>query len=204
MKKTILYIAASLDGYIARPDGSVDWLPAPVIGGEDYGYAAFLETVDTLVMGRKSYEQTLTFGPWPYGSRRCVVFSGTRGGQCDEQAEFVDGDIAACVRELKVEPGDGVIWLFGGAEVAAACLAGDVVNEIILTTVPLLLGEGIRLFPETRWQTPLRLLETRAFDDGLVQQRYACAMWSATEPKVMRTTSTDLKPARRISELMAS
>lgn len=173
MKKTILYIAASLDGFIARADGSVDWLPAPAIGGEDYGYAAFLETVDTLVMGRKTYEQSLTFGPWPYGSRRCVVFSGTRGGRRDEPAEFVDGDIAACVRELKAEPGDGVIWIVGGAEVAAACLAGDVVDEIILTTAPLLLGEGIRLFPETTWATRLRLEEARGFPDGLVQQRYA-------------------------------
>lgn len=173
MKKTTLYIAASLDGFIARTDGSVDWLPAPVIGGEDYGYAAFLETVDTLVMGRKSYEQSLTFGPWPYGGRRCVVFSGTRGGQRDAQAEFVDGDIAACVRELKVGPCDGVIWLFGGAEVVAACLAGDVVDEIILTTVPVLLGEGIRLFPQTTWMTRLRLEDVRSFPDGLVQQRYA-------------------------------
>jgi dihydrofolate reductase len=173
MKKTILYIAASLDGYIARTDGSVDWLPAPVIGGEDYGYAAFLETVDTLVMGRKSYEQMLTFGPWPYGDRRCVVFSGTRGGQRDAHAEFVDGDIAACVRELKEGNGDGGIWIVGGGEVVAACLAGEVVDEIILTTVPVLLGEGIRLFPETTWSTRLRLEGVQSFADGLVQQTYA-------------------------------
>ncbi|MBC8040094.1 MAG: dihydrofolate reductase [Opitutaceae bacterium] len=191
MKKTTLYIAASLDGFIARTNGDVDWLPVPVEGGEDYGYAAFLDTVDTLVMGRKSYEQSLTFGPWPYGGRRCVVFSGTRGGQRDAQAEFVDGDIAACVRELKAETGQGGIWLFGGAEVVAACLAGDVVDEIILTTVPVLLGEGIRLFPETTWMTRLRLEDIRSFADGLVQQRYAVVvvreceelMWSAASSR---------------------
>lgn len=172
MKKVTLYIAASLDGFIAGKDGSVDWLPVPVEGGEDYGYAAFLETVDTLVMGRKTYEQVRMFGPWPYGGRRCVVFSGTRGGQRDECAELVEGDIAAWVRELKEGDGEGGIWLVGGAEVIAACLAGEVVDEIILTTVPVLLGEGIRLFPETTWMTRLRLEGVQSFADGLVQLRY--------------------------------
>ncbi|MFA6289838.1 MAG: dihydrofolate reductase family protein [Opitutaceae bacterium] len=174
-KQVILYIAASLDGFIARRDGSVDWLPTPGAGGEDYGYGAFLATVDTLLMGRKTYEQSLSFGPWPYGDRRCVVFSGTRGGQRDARAEFVDCDIAAFVRELKAEPGDGVVWLVGGAEIVAACLAGGVVDEIILTTVPMLLGEGIRLFPETSWSTRLHLQEGRSFPDGLLQQTYATA-----------------------------
>lgn len=172
MKNVTLYIAASLDGFIARADGSIDWLPVPDAGGVDYGYGAFLETVDTLVMGRKTYEQVLTLGPWPYADRRCVVFSGTRAGQRDERAEFIDCDIAACVRELREEAGDGVIWLVGGAEVIAGCLAGGVVDEIILTMVPVLLGEGVRLFPETTWMTRLRLAEVRSFADGLVQQRY--------------------------------
>lgn len=174
-KKVSLYIAASLDGFIARPDGAVDWLPMPVIGSEDYGYAAFLDATDTLVMGRKTYEQLPSFGPWPYGGRRCVVFSATRGGTRDEHAEFLDCDIAACVRELKKEPGAGVIWLVGGAEVIAACLAGGVVDEIILTTVPVLLGEGIRLFPETDWATRLSLRQVQAYSDGLVQHTYALA-----------------------------
>lgn len=172
MKKVTLYIAASLDGFIARKDGSVDWLPVPVEGGEDYGYAAYLETVDTLVMGRKTYEQVRMLGPWPYGDRRCVVFSGRRGGQHDDRAEWAEGDIAAWVRELKEGESEGGIWLVGGAEVIAACLAGDVVDEIILTTVPVLLGEGIRLFPETTWMTRLRLADVRGFADGLVQSRY--------------------------------
>jgi len=174
-KKVILYVATSLDGFIARRDGAVDWLPVPGARGEDYGYGAFLETVDTLLMGRKTYEQSLAFGPWPYGGRRCVVFSGTRGGQRDGRAEFVDCDIAAFVRELKAEPGDGVVWLVGGAEIVAACLAGEVVDEIILTTVPMLLGDGIRLFPETNWSTRLQLREFRAFSDGLSQHAYTTA-----------------------------
>ncbi len=172
MRHVVLYIAASLDGYIARKDGSIDWLPVPQAGGEDYGYGSFLETVDILLMGRKTYDQVLTLGPWPYADRRCIVFSGTRAGQRDGRVEFLDCDIAACVRELKKKPGDGVIWLVGGAEIIAACLAGDVVDKIILTTVPVLLGEGIRLFPETNWATRLQLCDVRAYPDGLVQQTY--------------------------------
>ncbi|MFA6961501.1 MAG: dihydrofolate reductase family protein [Opitutaceae bacterium] len=175
-KKVTLYIATSLDGFIARPDGAVDWLPVPEAGGEDYGYGELLETADTLLMGRKTYEQCLGFGPWPYGGRRCVVFSGTRGGQRDARAEFVDCDIAAFVRELNQEPGDAVIWLVGGAEIIAACLAGGVVDEIILTIVPVLLGEGIRLFPETNWSTRLRLAHAKVYADGLVQQTYTTAL----------------------------
>lgn len=182
MKKVTLYIAASLDGFIARKDGSVDWLPVPVADGEDYGYGAFLETVDTLLMGRKTYEQLLTLGPWPYGGRRCVVFSATLAGRRDARVEFLDCDIAACVRELKAGAGDGVIWLEGGAEIVAACLAGGVVDEIILTTVPVLLGEGIRLFPETTWTTRLRLDGVRAFADGLVQQTYSLAPAAVETP----------------------
>ena len=201
MKKVTLYVAASLDGFIARPDGAIDWLPVPGAGAdsEDYGYAAFMETVDTLLMGRKTYEQVLTLGPWSYGERRCLVFSGKRAGQRDAHAEFVDCDIAACVRELKEGPAGtgaelgtemkmshGVIWLVGGAEIVAACLAGGVVDEIILTTVPVLLGEGIRLFPETTWTTRLRTGEVRAFADGLVQQTF-----SVVEERVGEESETD-------------
>lgn len=182
MKKVVLYVAASLDGFIARTDGAIDWLPLPDAAGEDYGYGAFLETVETLLLGRKTYEQVLTLGPWPYADRRCVVFSGTLGGRSDARAEFLDCDIAACVRELKREPGEGVIWLVGGAEVIAACLAGGVVDEIILTTVPVLLGEGIRLFPETTWATRLTLGSVRAFADGLVQQTYSMAPANVAAP----------------------
>jgi dihydrofolate reductase len=172
MKKTTLYIAASLDGYIARKDGSIDWLP-PVDGEEDYGYASFVETVDTVLMGRKTYEQVLTLGPWLYEGKRCVVFSGSLAGRDDSRAEWVDCDVAAYVRELKREPGDGVIWLVGGAEIIAACLGGGVVDEIVLTTVPVLIGEGIRLFPETNWTTRLQLAEAKSYADGLIQQTYA-------------------------------
>ena len=182
MKTVSLYIAASLDGFIACKNGSIDWLPAIPPSGEDYGYGVFYDAVDTLLMGRKTYDHVQTFGAWPYAGRRCVVFSGTRGGEVGADAEFVDCDVASFVRELKAEPGEGVIWLMGGAEIVAACLAGGVVDEIILTTVPVLLGEGVRLFPETNWTTQLQLKAVRAFSDGLVQQTYMLAPSIKSEP----------------------
>lgn len=172
MRKTVLYIAASLDGFIARRDGSIDWLPCPEADGEDYGYGAFIAAVDMLLMGRKTYEQVLGFGEWPYAGKRCVVFSGSAAERRDARVEFVDCDVAALVRDLREAPGDGVIWIAGGAEIVAACLGGDVVDEIILTTAPVLLGEGVRLFPETGWSTRLDLVDARSFADGLVQQTY--------------------------------
>lgn len=173
MKKVVLYVAASLDGFIARPDGALDWLPVLEPGGEDYGYADFLAGVEVLLMGRKTHEKVRETGPWPYHGRRCYVFSGTLAGGRDGDVEFLDCDVAAFVRELKAEPGEGVIWLVGGGEIVAACLGGDVVDEIVLTTVPVLLGEGVRLFPEVGWTTPLRREAVRVFDDGLVQQCFS-------------------------------
>ena len=172
-RRVVLSVAVSVDGYLARRDGAIDWLPRPNSSGEDYGCEAFLATVDTLIMGRRTYEQVLALGAWPYGDKRTHVFSTTRYSGGPEGVEFVDCDIAAFVRELKSGPGTGSIWLVGGAEIIAACLGGGVVDELVLTVVPVLLGEGISLFPTRGWATALRHRHTRAFPDGLVQHTYA-------------------------------
>lgn len=170
MRKVSLYIAASLDGQIARRDGSIDWLPRPG-KKQDYGYADFIRRVDTLVMGRKTYDQAVSLGNWPYGARRSVVLSRTDCGRREAQAEFVAGDIAGIVKELRAEPG-GDIWLVGGGEVVRPCLAGRVIDEIILSIPPLLLGEGIPVFLPRPLQTQLHLRNCHAFPDGLVQLSY--------------------------------
>lgn len=170
MRKTSLYIAASLDGHIARRDGSVDWLPVPS-AQQDYGYADFIRRVDTLVMGRKTYDQTLNLGDWPYAERRSIVFSRARDGRRDRHADFVDGDVATVVRELRAQPG-GDIWLVGGGEVVRPCLAGRVVDEVILSIPPVLLGDGVPLFLPRPVMTRLHLRNCHAFPDGLVQLTY--------------------------------
>ncbi len=186
-RRVVIFVAASLDGHLACRDGSIDWLPQSKPGGEDYGYGAFMKTVDTLLMGRKTYEQLLSYGGWPYAGKRGIVFSSTRRSGGADGVEFVDCDIAAYVRDLKASPGSGTIWLVGGAEIIAACLGGEVVDELVMSIVPVLLGEGLRLFPERSWTTGLRHLRTRVFPDGLVQHVYAL------RPTVHRTSAGPLR-----------
>ncbi len=171
MRKLIYYVAASLDGCIARRDGAVDWLPTPT-AKEDYGYAKFLARVDTLLVGRKTYEQMLTHGPWAYGERACYVLTRKWAGQRDLHATFINGNIATLVHRLKRQPGRD-IWLVGGGESAHACFEAGVVDEIILTQVPVLLGDGLPLFLSRDSSDRLVLRDSRAFPDGLVQLTYA-------------------------------
>jgi dihydrofolate reductase len=170
MRKLVYYVAASLDGYIARLDGSVDWLPTSN-AKEDYGYAKFIARVDAFIVGRKTYEQMLAFGPWPYDGLKCYVLSRHWAGQRDVQAEFIGGNIAALLRRIKRPPGRD-IWLMGGSESAQAFFEAGLVDEVILTIVPTLLGEGLPLFRPRRMGAKLKLRETKAFTDGLVQLHY--------------------------------
>lgn len=171
MRPALLYIAASLDGFVARSDDRLDWLPVPS-AGEDYGYAEFLARVDTLVMGRRTYEVTRSFGAWPYAGRRTFVLSRTRAETADPEVTFTAEDPAALVRRLRAEPGRG-LWLVGGGESLRPILAAGLVDEIILTLVPIVLGAGRPLFLPQDRSLPLRLLGTTSFPDGLVQLRYA-------------------------------
>lgn len=167
-RKLVLYIASSLDGFIARPDGGVEWLPTG--GEEDYGYAQFLSTVDTVIMGRRTYEQMLTFGPFPYGEKQCFVFSRHREGS-DGNVEFVGRDIGPFMAELRSRSGKD-LWLVGGADLAGVFFRERAVDEVALTIVPHLLGDGIALFEAGGPEFGLELKETRGYPQGLVQLRY--------------------------------
>lgn len=114
MRKVILFIASSLDGYIARTSGAVDWL-FTVNDDQDYGYVDFLAGVDTILMGRRTYEQVLSFGEFPYKGIQCFVFSRTRGGERDEYVTFISGNIESFVKGLKNGTGKN-IWLVGGSQ----------------------------------------------------------------------------------------
>ena len=168
MRKVSLYIAASLDGSIARRDGSVAWLPTD----RDYGYADFSARTDTVILGRKTYEagrQLMSGAPFP--GKRTVVFSRTRAGHRDKYAEFIGGDIGKFIRELREQPGK-TIWLVGGAKIFRTCLTAGVVDEIILSLPPLLLGDGVPLFLRRAVSTPLTLRNCHSFPGGLVQLAY--------------------------------
>ncbi|MBA3849772.1 MAG: dihydrofolate reductase [Opitutus sp.] len=170
MARVVLYIAASLDGYIARRDGGLDWLPVPG-AAEDYGYGKFIAGIDVLVMGRKTYEITRSFGAWPYAGRRTVVFSRTTPSAPMAGVEFTRRGVGEVVEELRNQSQKD-IWFVGGGELVQAGFAGGLIDDIILTLVPVILGEGMPLFLRQEKTIPLRLRSSQAFSDGLVQLSY--------------------------------
>jgi dihydrofolate reductase len=167
MRKIVLYIACSLDGYIARTDGSVDWL----FTDQDYGYTAFLGSVDTVMMGRKTYDQVLTFGPYPYSGKAGYVVSRSRAGTRDENVVFVGPDIAGFVRRLREEAGRN-IWIVGGSELVDLFLKERLIDEFIISIHPVVLGSGIPLFRKEDFETWLTLMKCEQFPGGLVQLHY--------------------------------
>ncbi|RJP78399.1 MAG: dihydrofolate reductase [Candidatus Zixiibacteriota bacterium] len=171
MRHIILYIASSLDGYLARPDGGLDWLPQPT-EAEDYGYRDFYASIDTIIMGRKTYDLILTLGPYPYAGKTVYVLSRTRAGERDERVQFIGGDIARWAADLKAAPGKD-LWLEGGGEVVREFLAARLIDRLILTVVPVLIGRGLPLFPPGEYgDLTLRLIRTIPYPDGLVQVTY--------------------------------
>lgn len=152
-RSVILYIAMSLDGYIADRQGGVGWLEE-VPGEGDNGYEEFYATVDTLIMGRTTYEQVLTFGEWPYAGKQCYVVS--HHGSDDPNVECIAGDIPAFVRNLKQVKG-GHIWLVGGADIVAQCMRDDLIDEYSIAIIPIILGDGISLFTPHHRKRQLRL-----------------------------------------------
>jgi len=167
MRKLILFIATSLDGYIAGPNGEIDWL----FTNQDYGYSEFYATIDTVVMGRKTYEVSRSFGAYPYPETRAFVFSRTRDGERDDHATFVSGDISRFVKTLKFQPGRN-IWLVGGGEIIRPLLQDDLIDEFRIFVHPIVLGTGVPLFPPPLSTKTLRLRDTHAFESGLVRLGY--------------------------------
>ncbi len=180
VRKVVLGLGISLDGYIARPDGAVDFLFMP----KDYSMAAFFTTVDTALMGRKTYEAGLAMGgSFDGGSLAYYVFSrsappGARGG-----VTFTDRSPAAVVRQLRRRSGKN-IWLMGGGELARAFLEADLVDEMYLGVVPVLLGAGIPLFPSGFPQRDFSLVENKTYGRGLIALTYRRARRGARPARV--------------------
>jgi dihydrofolate reductase len=167
-RKVVLFIATSLDGFIARPDGGIDWL----FSDADYGYQAFFDAIDTAVMGRKTYELSLSFGPpYVYEGKASYVFSHTKAGGRDENAEFIAGSPKDLIGSLRARAGKD-IWLVGGAELVRDFLAEDLIDEFIISIHPIVLGAGIPLFPAPGRELSLTLKSSIAFESGLVQLHY--------------------------------
>lgn len=173
MRRIILYIAQSLDGKIARLNGDVDWLDQfNGIENEDYGYAAFLETVDTTLMGNRTYEKILSFGiDFPYAGKENYVFTREKGKHDTEHVKFVGDDIAAFVSGIKQEQGKN-IWLIGGSEINTLLFNADLIDEIYLFTMPITLGEGVPLFAGRVNEKQLKLTEVSTYASGIICKKY--------------------------------
>lgn len=168
--RCLVFIATSLDGFIARADGAIDWLSTVQVEGEDYGYAAFFATVDTLVVGRNTYDTVLGFGEWPWKGKRVVVLTHqSPTPRADET--FFAGEPAALVAKLSAE-GAQRAYIDGGL-VIQQFLAAGLVDDLTLSIVPILLGDGARLFGHSGRDVPLKLVGSRAFPSGLVQIDYS-------------------------------
>ena len=165
MRKIKLFIANSLDGYIARVNGSVDWLPTNV----DSGYNEFYNSVDTVFMGRTTYDQILTFGKYPYDGKEGYVFTTNTQTNKDENVEFVS-NVEEFIKKLVAKPGKD-IWLVGGSGIISTLLDNNLIDEIILSIIPVVLGKGISLFKNSKKETKLQLIKSTKYS-GLVELHY--------------------------------
>ncbi|XZF14560.1 dihydrofolate reductase family protein [Chitinophagaceae bacterium MMS25-I14] len=167
MRNILLNVAVTLDGYIEGPNGEYDW--CFVDENEDYGMIAFLNRTDAIFYGRKSYETLLAAGPNPFADKKQYVFSSTL--RPTEGITVLDGDATVHARAIKATPGKD-IWLFGGAQLTEALMQAGLVDELVLSVHPLLLGNGKQLFRPQNSRQPLQLINSTAYDSGLVQLHY--------------------------------
>lgn len=170
-RELIVYIAASVDGYIAPPDEDLSFLHAVALEGEDYGYGAFTASVDTVIMGRRTYDKVVAMGvPDPHPGRTLYVITRTpRASKGD--IHFSTGDPVELVRDLKSRPGKH-IYCDGGGGLIHLLAENDLIDRYCISTVPVLLGGGIRLFKDGRPHQGLVLEESHSFPSGLVQSWY--------------------------------
>lgn len=171
-RKIIVHIAASADGYIARPDGDLAWLTSRPAPEGFYSMNAFMRTVDTKLMGRKTYEASLALGAKFDAKERTFVFSRhAPPADVPPGVEFVNGAIGPFVSRLRQQPGKD-IWLMGGGDLIASFLDEQAIDEFVVSVVPVFIGDGIPLIAHRRREVPLALHSVERFEDGLVQLHY--------------------------------
>ena len=172
-RKIIVHIATSADGFIARKDGGYDWLNRPRTAG-DYGMAAFYKTIDTVLWGRKTYDIALamTGGPGTGSKIKNYVFTHNPPAKGDKQVEFVNAPVKEFAARLRKEKGKD-IWMMGGGGIIGSFLDAGEIDEFIIHVIPTFIGEGIPLIEPRHRNVELKLLESHAYEDGVVKLHYA-------------------------------
>jgi dihydrofolate reductase len=168
-RKVTLLTATSIDGFIARADGKLDW----VITEADAGYQEFYEQVDALFVGRGALERILSIGPWPYMGKPTYVFSRRAGARCPKGATLVRRDPTRFVAQHKVLPG-GDLWILGGCGLNSALLQAGLIDRLVLMVYPAFFGAGIPLF-DTRQSRRLHLTSSTTLPSGVLNLRYDVA-----------------------------
>jgi dihydrofolate reductase len=180
MSIVTIHMASSLDGFIARRDGRVDWMETSdtFAGGETMGpetIERFLKTIDCYVMGSRTYETALDFETkgfgWSYGDKPTFVMTSRTFTRARDSVQFHSGDLAQFVND-RLRPAFASIWFVGGGSLSADCVRLGLADELRYSLLPVLIGEGIRFFERLDRDVALHLLETKAYDSGIVGLRY--------------------------------
>ena len=169
MTRIVYYVAASLDGFIADSAGEVGWLGE--VDADDYGYAEFYGGVEAVVMGRRTYDQVLSFGEWPYPGKPAYVFTQSPPADGPPEVQFVGGSAVDFCRGI-AERYLGTVWLVGGANLADQFRQAGLIDEYHVFVIPIALGQGVPLFGGQGSPTLLDLEAARPHADGVVQLRY--------------------------------
>ena len=170
MTEFIIFIATSLDGYIARSDGSIDWLPSPEANEEDYGYRNFYDSIDALVMGSTTYKQVLGFGDWPYPGKISYILTSRNLSTTRTDILFVKGGMEEVLKHVKKKSYKRV-WLMGGGNLVSSFINRGLVNEYIIAIIPTILGSGISLYQSVT-ELKLDLISAESYSSGVVELHY--------------------------------
>ncbi len=173
MSDLVLYIAQSLDGYIADPQGSVSWLEElPNPDKTDYGFHDFLASVDKVIMGRKTFDSIIGFDiPWPYPQQESYIISSKKPSSLPDSCQWLQ-DLRRTELETLKSSSRKDLWLVGGGSLVKHCLEQELIDRIILFTMPICLGGGIELFPSGDYYSTWQLERSQDYQSGVVEQDY--------------------------------
>ncbi|MDR0660218.1 MAG: dihydrofolate reductase family protein [Prevotellaceae bacterium] len=172
MKKIILYIAASIDGRIAEPDGDIEWLSEfPITKEMNYGYKEFIASIDTIIMGGRSWRELSNMDAMGAYTNKSVYVVSRYDWREKGNIKFITENVIERIVDLRNETGKD-IWLFGGGELVSMLLAADLVDEMRIAYIPVVLGKGVPLFPGQPKESKWELIESRSYSSGIIMVEY--------------------------------